>query len=140
MIIEKVKQSLFQPTNYNKNVFHNITREERNALKEIKTLENCCGRVQDKGSRFAVLLNKDYCLKANTQIERGSFITLPSDVTKSFEKKIDGFVLKWENNNNNNDINNNNMITDSSIFVSFDIVSVFHVLTISQIWKQYQKF
>ena len=140
MIIEKVKQSIFQPTNCNKNVFHNITRKERNALREIKTWENCCVRVQDKGSRFAVVLNKNNCLKANTLIERGSFITLPSDVTKSFEKKIDDFVLKWENNNNNNDINNNNMIMGSSIFVIFDIVSVFQVLTISQTWKQCQKF
>ena len=36
------------------------------------------------------------CLKVNTQIERGSFMTLPRDVTKSFEKKVDDFVLKWE--------------------------------------------
>ena len=95
--IEKVEQSIFQPTNYNKKLFHNITREERTALKEIKTWENCCVRVQDKGSRFVILLNEDYCLKVNTQIERGSFITLPRGVTKSFEKKVDDFVLKWEN-------------------------------------------
>ena len=54
-------------------------------------------RVQDKGSRFVILLNEGYCLKVNTQIERGSFITLPRYVTKSFEKNVDDFVLKWEN-------------------------------------------
>ena len=54
-------------------------------------------RVQDKGWRFVFLSNEDYCLKVNTQIEGGSFITLPRDVTKSFEKKVDDFVLKWEN-------------------------------------------
>ena len=36
-------------------------------------------------------------MKVNTQIERGSFITLPRNVTKSFEKKVDDFLLKWEN-------------------------------------------
>ena len=77
-------------------MFHNITTEERIALKEIKTWENCCARVQDKSLRFVVLLNEDYCLKLNTKIERGSFITLPRDVAKSFKKKVDGFGLKWE--------------------------------------------
>ena len=38
-----------------------------------------------------------YIFKVNSQIEWGSFITLPRDVTKSLEKKIDEFVLKWEN-------------------------------------------
>ena len=84
--IEKVEQSIFQPTNYNKKVFHNITGEERTLLKEIKTWENCCVRVQDKGSSFVILVNEDDCLKVNTQLERGSFINLPRDVTKSFEK------------------------------------------------------
>ena len=40
--IEKVEQSIFQPTNYNKKVFHNVTKKKRTALKEIKTWENCC--------------------------------------------------------------------------------------------------
>ena len=78
-------------------MFHNITREERTAPKERKTWEIVVWRVQDKGSRFVIFLNRDYCLKVNTHIERGSFITLPRDVTKSFEKKVDDFVLKWEN-------------------------------------------
>ena len=95
--IEKVDHGIFQSTNYNKKVFHNITTEERIALKEIKTWENCCASVQDKSSRCVVLLNEDYCLKVNTKIERGSFITLPRDVAKSFEKKDNGFGLKWEN-------------------------------------------
>ena len=38
------------------------------------------------------------------------------------------------------DINNNNMITDSSILASFDIVNMFPILTISQVWKQCLKF
>ena len=36
-------------------------------------------------------------MKVQIQIERGSFQTLPRDVTKGFKKKVDDFVLKWEN-------------------------------------------
>ena len=32
--IEKIEQSIFQPTNYNKKVFHNITREKELHLKK----------------------------------------------------------------------------------------------------------
>ena len=35
--IEKIKQSIFHPKNLNTKVFHNITKNEREALKEIKT-------------------------------------------------------------------------------------------------------
>ena len=75
-------------------MFHNITREERIVLKEIRIWKNCCVRVQHKGSTSAVFSNENYCLKVNTQIERGFFISLPRDVTKSFEKKVHDFVLK----------------------------------------------
>ena len=78
-------------------MFHKIRKEERTALKEIKTLKNCCVRIQDKVLRFVILLNEDYYLKVHTQIEWDFFITLPRDVTKGFKKKIGDSVLKWEN-------------------------------------------
>ena len=93
--IEKIEHIIFQPSNRNKNVFHNITKNERAALKEIKTANDCCVGVQDKGSRFVILSNEDYCSKVTTQIERGSFITLSSDIPKSFEKKVEYFIKKW---------------------------------------------
>ena len=77
-------------------MFHKIRKEEKTALKEIRTSKNCCVRVQGKVSRFAILLNEHYYLKVLTQIERGSFITLPRDVTKGFNKKVNDFVLKSE--------------------------------------------
>ena len=79
----------FQPIfkkNVNTKVFHNITKKEREAVKKIKTWQNCCVRVQDKGSRFVVISNDKYCEKVNTQIGRNSFTQLPRDTTKSFEK------------------------------------------------------
>ena len=77
-------------------MFHNITKKERVALKEIKTWKNCCVRVQDKGSRFVVIWNDEYCKKVNTQIERSSFTQIPYDITKSFENKVSDFIVKWE--------------------------------------------
>ena len=96
VFIEKIEHIIFQPLNHNKNVFHNITKNERTALKEIKTWNDCCVRIQDKGSIFVILSNEDYCLKVMTQIERSSFITLSSGITKFFQKKVEGFIKKWE--------------------------------------------
>ena len=75
-------------------MFHNITKEEREALKEIKTWKNYCARVQDKSSRFVVISNDEYCKKVNTQTEGSSFTQLPYDITKSFENKVNDFIVK----------------------------------------------
>ena len=77
-------------------MFHNITKKESEALKEIKTWKSYCVRVQDKGSRFVVISNDEYCKKVNTQIERSFFTQLPYDMTKSFENKLNYFIVKWE--------------------------------------------
>ena len=52
----------------------NITKEERNTLKNIQHEEMRSYRVQDKGSRFAVLDNEDYY-----QFGRSSFEELKYD-------------------------------------------------------------
>ena len=85
-LIEKIEQSIFHLNNVNTKVFHNIIKKEREAVKEIKTWQNCCVRVQDKGSRFVVISNDKYCEKVNTQLGRSSFTQLPHDITKCFEK------------------------------------------------------
>ena len=94
--IEKIDHIIFQPLNRNKNVFHNITKNEGTSLKEVKTWNDCRVRVQDKDSRFLILSNENYCSKVTTQIERSSFITVSSDITKFFEKKVEDFIKKWE--------------------------------------------
>ena len=53
---------------------------------------NCFLQLQDKGPRLVILSNEVYCSKVTTQIERGSFITVPSEVTKSLEKKVEDFI------------------------------------------------
>ena len=77
-------------------MFFITSQKKKEALKEIKTWKNCCSRVQDKGSGFVVISNDEYCKKVNTQIERSSFTQLPCDITKSFENKVNHFIVKWE--------------------------------------------
>ena len=60
MFIEKVEKELFDSGNI-KNVIQNLARDETNEMAEIKKWQNNTVRVQDKGSRFAVL-NNDDCL------------------------------------------------------------------------------
>ena len=50
-----------------------ICKNEKLALKEIKSWEDKVIHVQDKGSWFVVLLNNDYETKVQHQIERSSF-------------------------------------------------------------------
>ena len=40
-----------------------------------------------------ILSNEDYCSKVTTQIERGSFFTLLSDINKSFQKEVEDLSL-----------------------------------------------
>ena len=78
-------------------MFFITSQKKKEALKEIKTWKNCCVRVQGKGSGFVVISNGEYCKKVNTQIERSSFTQLPYDMTKSFENKVNDFLVKWGN-------------------------------------------
>ena len=40
--IKKREDTMFQPLNCKKNVFHNITKNEGAALRKIKTWNDCC--------------------------------------------------------------------------------------------------
>ena len=53
-------------------------------------------RVQDKGSRFVVISNDEYCEKVNTKFGRSSFTQLSYDITKSFENKVTDYIKKCE--------------------------------------------
>ena len=96
VLIEKEKQGIFQPNDFNIKIFHNIAKEEREALKEIKTWSNRCVRVQGKGSRIVVISNGEYCAKVKTQIDRSSLIKLPHDINKGLEDRVNHFINKWK--------------------------------------------
>ena len=59
MFIEKIEKNLFNPENVKK-VHHNLSKDEKAALKDIRYWDKNVVRVQDKGSRFVVLDNEDY--------------------------------------------------------------------------------
>ena len=77
----------------------NISKREQNALKEIKSWKDQTIRIQDKGSRFVILENRDYEQKIKYQIERSSFKQLPQDPSKQFEMKVNNWIEKWHSKN-----------------------------------------
>ena len=94
IFIEKVEKELFDSKNV-ENVRQNLTRDERNALAEIKKWDNNIVRVQDKGSRFVVLNNDDYDHKEEDQINRRSFLWLDHNPTQEFDFKVEKWLEKW---------------------------------------------
>ena len=95
--IDTIEKQLFEPKNI-KRVRSNLTYEERKALAELKSMENTVVRIQDKGSRFALLTNEDYENKVEHQIARSSFKELPSDPSQEFERKVKLWIDKWQSN------------------------------------------
>ena len=60
--IAKIEKDLFNPENVKK-VRHNLSKDEKAALKDIRYWDKNVASVQDKGSRFVVLENEDYIKK-----------------------------------------------------------------------------
>ena len=68
LFIENKEKYIFD-TAAVRNVRPNILKEEKEALKEIRSWNNQTAPVQDKGSRFVKLDNNDYKQKIQTQID-----------------------------------------------------------------------
>ena len=96
LFIEKIEKDIFD-TAAVRNVLPNISKEEKEALKEIRSWNNQTVRVQDKRSRFVILGNDDYEQKVQTQINRSVFKQLGEDPSKMFGIQINNRVLKWHN-------------------------------------------
>ena len=73
----------------------NLSKDEKKALKEIKSWDDEVVRVQDKGSRFVILENEVYEEKIQQQIDRSSFKELKDDPSKLFQQKINNWIEKW---------------------------------------------
>ena len=82
-----MENDLFNPSNIRK-PRNNLNKNEKLALKEIKSWDDKVIRVQDKGSRFVVLSNDDYESKVQHQIERSSFTEIDIEYSKNFEEKV----------------------------------------------------
>ena len=91
--IDTIEKQLFEPKNI-KRVRSNLTYEERKALAELKPMENTVVRVQDKGSRFALLTNEDNENKVEHQLARSSFKELLNDPSQEFERKVKLWIDK----------------------------------------------
>ena len=59
LFIEAMENDLFNPSNIRK-PRNNLNKNEKLALKEIKSWDDKVIRMQDKGSRFVILSNNDY--------------------------------------------------------------------------------
>ena len=94
--IRKVHRNI---TNNIRKVHRNITKEENVALQEMNNFEEHVIRVQDKGSRFVVLLAENYEMKVQHQIGRSSFVELNIDPSVDFEEKVKNWITKWKDSN-----------------------------------------
>ena len=94
LFIENIEKDIFD-TAAVRNVRPNISKEEKEVLKEIRSWNDQTVRVQDKGSRFVIFDNNDYEQKIQTQINRSSFKQLGEDPSKKWDIQINNWVLKW---------------------------------------------
>ena len=94
LFIEAMENDLFNPINIRK-PRNNLNKNEKLALKEIKSWDDKVIRVQDKGSRFVVLSNNDYESKVQHQIDSSSFTETDIDYSKNFEENVNSWILKW---------------------------------------------
>ena len=76
----------------------NLSKDEKKALKEIKSWDDRVVRVQDKGSRIVILENETYEEKVQHQIDRSSFKELKDDPSKLFQEKVNNWIEKWHAN------------------------------------------
>ena len=89
---------IFKPDNYRR-IKSNITKEEREALKNIQRDSTRSYRIQDKGSRFVILDNDDYIEKIDYQLRRrSSFSELNDDPSNDFEINVIMWIEKWKRN------------------------------------------
>ena len=98
LFIDNIEKDLFNSTSL-VSTRPNISKREQNALKEIKSWKDQTIRIQDKGSRFVILENRDYEKKIKYQIGRSSFEQLHQDPSKQFRMKANNWIEKWHSKN-----------------------------------------
>ena len=93
-MIENIEKDIFDAAAV-RNVRPSISKEKKEALKEISSWNNQTVRVQGKVSRFAILDNNNYEQKVQNQINRSSFNQLEEDPSQKFVIHINAWILKW---------------------------------------------
>ena len=74
---------------------NNLNKNEKLALKEIRSQDDKVIRVQDKGLSFVVLSNNYYESKVQHLIDRSSFKEIDIDYSNNFKEKINLWISKW---------------------------------------------
>ena len=97
LFIQSIEKELFNPNNIKK-TRNNLNKEEKLALKEMKSWNDKVIRVQDKGSRFAALDTNSYIEKVEHQINRSSFDKFDADPSPKFKEKVNNWLEKWSDN------------------------------------------
>ena len=94
LFIDTIEKEIFNPKNIRK-TRNNLNKDEKVALKEIKSWDDKVIRVQDKGSHFVVLNTCDYVENVEHQINRSSFSRLDEDPSPEFKQKVNNWLDKW---------------------------------------------
>ena len=95
--IELVENDIFNPDNYMR-IKSNITKEGREAWKNIQRDSTQSYRTHDKGSRFVTLDNDDYIDKIDYQLRRSSFSELNGNSSNDFGINVIMWIEKWKPN------------------------------------------
>ena len=66
-------------------------------MSQLRTSNDICVRLQDKGSRFVILDRQDYIDKVESNLNDGSFDVLPSDPSIIFTETVKNWGEKWIN-------------------------------------------
>ena len=91
--IELVENDIFKPDNYRR-IKSNITKEEREALKNIQRDSTWSHIIQDKVLRFFILDNDDYIEKIDYQLRKSSLSELNHDPSNDFEINVIMWIEK----------------------------------------------
>ena len=92
--INGIEKERFNSNNIGK-IRNNLNKQEKQALKEMKSWDDKVIRVQDKGSRFVVLDTNSFIEKVEHQINRSSFDKLNTDPSPKFKEKVNNWLEKW---------------------------------------------
>lgn len=95
LFLANVRKDVLDPNNVRK-PFDNLSKEEREALKQIRNDENLVIRIQDKGSRFVILDKSAYVEKITSQLDNDlHYAKSDVDPTSNHFDKVKKWSQKW---------------------------------------------
>ena len=97
LFIKSIKKNFLTPIKLKK-TRSNLNKDEKLALKEMKSWNDKVILVQDKGSRFVVLDTNSYREKVEHQTNRSSFDKLDPDPSPKFKEKVNNWLEMWSDN------------------------------------------